>query len=129
MHAGFFRAGVCRYGISNLFALADSTHKFESRYNDLLLCPLPGAADRYRERSPLFAADALRDPVILFQGTEDDVVLRDQSDAIVESLRRRGIPHEYHVYEGEGHGFRQPETKQNCLRATEAFLRRHVLFA
>lgn len=129
MHAGFFRAGVCRYGISNLFALADSTHKFESRYNDLLLGPLPGAADRYRERSPLFAADALRDPVILFQGTEDDVVLRDQSDAIVESLRRRGIPHEYHVYEGEGHGFRQPETKQNCLRATEAFLRRHVLFA
>lgn len=129
LHPGFFRAGVCRYGISNLFALADTTHKFESRYNDLLLGPLPEAADRYRERSPLYAADALRDPVILFQGTEDEIVRRDQSDAIVESLRRRGIPHEYHLYEGEGHGFRQPETKQACLRSTDAFLRRHVLFA
>ena len=67
--------------------------------------------------------------MILFQGTEDDVVPRDQSDAIVESLRERGIPHEYHVYEGEGHGFRRPETKRHYLQAVDAFLRRHVLFA
>jgi len=129
LQPGFFRAGVCRYGISNLFDLADTTHKFESRYNDKLLGPLPEAASRYRERSPIFAADALQDPVILFQGTDDEVVPRDQSDAIVESLRQRGIPHEYHVYEGEGHGFHRTETKQDYLRAVDAFLRRHVLFA
>ena len=129
LHPGVFRAGVCRYGISNLFGLSDTTHKFESRYNDHLLGPLPEAADRYRERSPIYAADALKDPVILFQGTEDEVVPRDQSDAIVASLRQRNIPHEYHVYEGEGHGFRRPETRQHYLRAVDAFLRRHVLFA
>ncbi len=129
LQPGFFRAGVCRYGISNLFGLSDTTHKFESRYNDLLLGPLPGAAARYRERSPIFAADAMRDPVILFQGTDDEVVPRAQSDAIVESLRQRGIAHEYHVYEGEGHGFRRPKTKQDYLRRVDAFLRRHVLFA
>lgn len=125
-HAGFFRAGICRYGISNLFALAKETHKFESRYNDSLLGPLPEAAACYRERSPLFAADAIRDPVALFQGTEDEVVPRAQSDAIVESLRQRDIPHEYHVYEGEGHGFRRPETKEAYTRAVEAFLSEHV---
>lgn len=129
LHPGVFRAGVCRYGISNLFGLCDTTHKFESRYNDHLLGPLPEAADRYRERSPIYAAEALRDPVILFQGTEDEVVPREQSDAIVASLKRRNIAHEYHVYEGEGHGFRRPETRQHYLRAVDAFLRRHVLFA
>ncbi len=129
LHPGFFRAGVCRYGISNLFGLSDTTHKFESHYNDLLLGPLPEAAHRFRDRSPIYAAERLCDPVILFQGTDDEVVPKDQSDAIVESLRQRGIPHEYHVYEGEGHGFRRPETKQAYLKAMDAFLRRHVLFA
>ncbi len=127
LHPGLFAAGACRYGISDLLALADETHKFESRYTDSLLGPLPEAAGLYRERSPLFAADAIQDPVILFQGDEDRVVPRSQSDAIVDSLRRRGVPHEYHVYEGEGHGFRRPESRRHCLRATEAFLRRHVL--
>lgn len=129
LHPGFFRAGVCRYGISNLFALEEATHKFESRYNDTLLGPLPEAADRYRDRSPLFRADALRDPVILFQGADDEVVPRGQSDRIVDSLRRRNVTHEYHLYEGEGHGFRRPETKAAYLRAVESFLRTHVLFA
>ncbi len=128
LHPGFFRVGVCRYGISDLLALTEETHKFESRYTDFLLGPLPEAAGLYRERSPLFAAEALRDPVILFQGDEDRVVPRTQSDAIVESLRRRRVPHEYHVYAGEGHGFRRPENRRHCLRATEAFLRRHVLY-
>ncbi len=128
LHPGLFAAGVCRYGISDLLALADETHKFESRYTDSLVGPLPEAAGLYRERSPLFAAEAIRDPVILFQGDEDRVVPRSQSDAIVDSLRRRGVPHEYHVYEGEGHGFRRPESRRHCLRATEAFLRRHVLY-
>lgn len=128
LHPGFFGAGVCRYGISDLLALAGETHKFESRYTDSLLGPLPEAAGLYRERSPLFAAEAIGDPVILFQGDEDRVVPRNQSDAIVDSLRRRGVPHEYHVYEGEGHGFRRPGNRRHCLAAAEAFLRRHVLY-
>ena len=126
---GFFRAGVCSYGISNLFALAAETHKFEAHYTDSLLGPLPEASATYRERSPLFAADRLRDPIAIFQGTDDEVVPRDQSDAIVESLRRRNVPHVYHVFEGEGHGWRKPETVEAYVRAVESFLKEHVLFA
>ncbi|MFC1525761.1 S9 family peptidase [Candidatus Latescibacterota bacterium] len=126
---GYFTAGVCCYGISDLFSLATDTHKFESRYLDSLLGTLPGAAEVYRERSPLFSADQLREPVAIFQGEDDEVVPRAQSDAIVESLRRRNIPHVYRVFEGEGHGWRRPETLEAYIRAVEAFLREHVLFA
>ena len=126
---GFFKAGVCSYGISNLFSLAAETHKFEARYMDSLLGPLPEAAATYRERSPLFAADRLRDPIAIFQGTDDEVVPRDQSDAIVESLRQRHVPHVYHVFEGEGHGWRKPETVEAYVQAVESFLKEHVLFA
>ena len=127
LYPGFFRAGVCRYGLSDLLALAMQSHKFEARYFDSLLSALPAGADLYRQRSPLFAADRLVDPVILFQETDDEIVPRTQSDAIVDSLRRRGVPHEYRVFEGEGHGFRKPETVEAYIEAVESFLERHVL--
>ena len=128
-HPGVFAAGVSMYGISNLFTLAAGTHKFEASYNDSLIGPLPQAAELYRERSPIFHVEALQDPVAIFQGDEDKVVPRDQADRIVDSLRARGVPHEYHVYEGEGHGWRRAETIEHFYEATLAFLKTHVLFA
>ena len=89
----FFKAGVCLYGVSNLFTLAADTHKFEERYLDSLLGPLPEAAAIYRERSPIFHVEKIVDPMVIFQGETDEVVPRAQSDAIVESLRRRGVAH------------------------------------
>jgi dipeptidyl aminopeptidase/acylaminoacyl peptidase len=128
-HPGFFKAAICLYGISNLFTLAATTHKFEAHYLDSLIGPLPEAAALYRERSPLFAADRLRDPIALFQGEIDQVVPKAQADAIVASLKSRGVPHEYHVYAGEGHGWRKAETIAHFYTAVDAFLRQYVLFA
>ena len=90
---------------------------------------LPDAAKIYRERSPIYSADQLRDPIAIFQGSEDKIVPPSQAQEIVASLRRRNIPHEYHLYEGEDHGWRNPETIQSFYTSCEAFLRQHVLFA
>jgi hypothetical protein len=57
------------------------------------------------------------------------IVPRHQSDAIVEALKRNNVPHVYHVYEGEGHGWRKRDTIEHFYRTVEAFLRQHVLFA
>ena len=128
-HPGFFKARVCLYGISNQFTLAAETHKFESHYTDSLLGPLPEAADIYRERSPLFFLDRIQDPLAIFQGEEDVVVPRAQSDEVVAVLKQRGVPHEYHLYPGEGHGFRKTENIEHYYRAVEGFLRQYVIFS
>ncbi|MFN2114909.1 MAG: S9 family peptidase [Anaerolineae bacterium] len=124
-----FRAGVDMYGVSNHFTMVADTHKFEERYLDSLLGELPEAVSVYRERSPVLHADRIRRPLAVFQGEIDQVVPRDQSDAIVDALRRSGTPHVYHVYEGEGHGFRKRETIDHFWGAVEAFLLDHVLLA
>jgi dipeptidyl aminopeptidase/acylaminoacyl peptidase len=124
-----FAAGVCLFGVADQFHLAAETHKFEAHYLDSLLGPLPQAAAIYRERSPLFFADRIRRPLAIFQGEIDKVVPRRQSDAIVEALKRNNTPHVYHVYEGEGHGWRKRETIEHFYTAVEAFLRQYVLFA
>ncbi|MCB9457962.1 MAG: S9 family peptidase [Anaerolineaceae bacterium] len=126
---GFYKAGICMYGVSNQFALVTDTHKFEERYTDSLLGPLPESAALYRARSPLFHAEKIVDPIIVFQGEDDKVVPRNQSDTIVESLQARGVPHEYHVYPGEGHGWRKPETIEHFYSALLKFLSQHVLYS
>lgn len=124
-----FRAGVCLYAVTDLFSLVAETHKFEAHYTDWLVGPLPEAAARYRERSPLFHAEHLRTPLAIFQGEDDRVVPPGQAEAIVAALRRRGVPHVYHLFPGEGHGWRRSETIERYYHALDAFLRQYVVFA
>jgi len=128
-YPGLFKAGICIYGVSNQFVMASETHKFELHYSDSLLGPLPEAAEVYYQRSPIFFADQIQDPVALFQGEDDQVVVRSQSDDMADSLERRGVPHVYHLYPGEGHGFRKPETIEHLYQSIEKFLRQYVIFA
>ncbi len=83
-----FSAGASHYGIGDLEMLAVDTHKFESRYLDRLVGPYPERKDLYIERSPIYHADRLACPLILFQGLEDKVVPPSQS----ESMFRVGAP-------------------------------------
>jgi dipeptidyl aminopeptidase/acylaminoacyl peptidase len=127
-YPGFFAAGISMYGISNLFTLSMDTHKFEQHYNDTLVGSLPEASDTFRERSPIFHAENIEDPVALYQGGEDKVVPREQADKIVETLQGQGVPHEYHVYDEEGHGWRKSETLEHFFDSTLDFLKQWVLF-
>ena len=125
---GFFKAGLCSYGVSNLFNLARDTHKFEERYLDSMVGPLPEAASRYREWSPIFYAERIQDALAVFQGSDDKVVPPEQSESIVEILRRKGVPYIYRLYTGEGHGFRKSENITSYFSDCEAFLQQYVIF-
>lgn len=119
-----FAAGACAYGIADLSVLAADTHKFESRYTDRLIGPWPDARAVYEARSPIHHLDRFERPLIVFQGSDDRVVPPNQSEVIVEALRSRGVECEYHLYEGEGHGFRRAETIEHQLESELAFYRR-----
>ena len=108
--------------MSNLLTLAADTHKFEQHYLDSLVGLLPRDRERYEQRSPVFSADKIQNPVAIFQGEEDLVVPPSQSDQIVESLTRRGVPHVYRLYPGEGHGWRGSDTIRDYYKTVEAFL-------
>ena len=115
-----FQAGASHYGISDLERLAHdgrtgNNHKFESRYEDLLIAPYPARVDVYRERSPIHHADRLSCPVIFFQGLDDRIVLPNQAERMVEVLRAKRLPVAYLAFEGQGHGFRRAENVKRAL--------------
>jgi dipeptidyl aminopeptidase/acylaminoacyl peptidase len=128
-YPGVFKAGVCNYGVSNLFMLDLDTHKFEAHYTTSMIGKLPEAAEKYHAWSPIYHADKIQDALAVFQGAEDKVVLPNQSELIVDKLRHKGIPFIYTLYEGEGHGFRKNETLLDYYKKVERFLIENVIFA
>jgi dipeptidyl aminopeptidase/acylaminoacyl peptidase len=114
-----FACGASYYGVAELERFAEDTHDFESRYLDGLVGKLPEDRAVYRDRAPLTHVDDLSCPVLLLQGAEDKVVPPSQAELFRDALARKGIPHAYLLFEGEGHGFRRAET---ITAATEAEL-------
>ena len=112
-----FRAGANYFGVSDIAALAATSHKFESQYDVSLIGPPDEAV--YRARSPIFHLDGFTEPLITFQGAEDRIVTPDQSRKIVAALDQRGVMHAYIEFDGEQHGFRKAES---IIRAQEAEL-------
>jgi dipeptidyl aminopeptidase/acylaminoacyl peptidase len=110
-----FKAGASLYGVADLMLLARDTHKFESRYLDRLIGPLPETEALYAERSPIFHVDRLSCPVIFFQGLDDKTVPPNQADTMVAAMQARGLPVAYYAFADEGHGFRKAETLKRVL--------------
>jgi len=119
-----FKAGASYYGVSDLEALAQDTHKFESRYLDNLVGAYPAAKDLYRARSPIHFTQNLSCPVIFFQGLDDKVVPPNQAEMMVEALRAKKLPVAFLTFEGEGHGFRRAENIKRALDAELYFYSR-----
>lgn len=116
-----FDAGASYFGVADLGALAEETHKFESRYLDRLVGPYPAAIDTYRDRSPVHHPEGLSCPIILLQGMLDRIVPPAQAEAMVEAMRARGVPHAYVTFPDEDHGFRKAENQLRALTAELSF--------
>ena len=117
-----FSAGISMYGIADLESLARDTSKFESHYTDSLVAPYPEGRDVYAERSPINHVDQLSCPLLLLQGTEDQVVPPNQAQAMYDAVRAKGLEAELVLYDGEGHGFRQASTLEDAYTRILAFL-------
>jgi dipeptidyl aminopeptidase/acylaminoacyl peptidase len=122
-----FAAAVVLYGVSDPLELAGKLPKFESRYLDRLIGPLPAATAVYRARTPLARVEDIRVPMAVFHGEADEVITPAQTTRLVDAVRANGVPCEFHLYSGEGHGWRRAETVAHFHRALAEFLAAHCL--
>jgi dipeptidyl aminopeptidase/acylaminoacyl peptidase len=127
-----FCAGASYYGIGNLVTLMEFTHKFEARYLDGLLgeayhgrlSDRPGTP--YFDRSPIHQVSRLKSPMIIFQGLDDNVVPPRLAHELVDTLEQGGVMHQYVEYAGEGHGFRNQDTRVDSLQKEASFFVRVI---
>jgi len=79
-----------------------------------------------KSRSPLFKVEQIKIPILIAQGANDAQVKQEESDQIVEAMKKKGLDYEYMLFEDEGHGFTKPENRLKFFAAAEKFLAKHL---
>lgn len=124
-----FAGGVALFGLYDLYAFGQETHRYERFYVETILGP---SAERYRlwhRRSPLNFVSRVRVPVLLLHGEQDRVALPAQSETLIRELDRNHVDYEYACYPGEGHGFRKVSTNVDYALRMDRYLNQKVLRA
>lgn len=126
---GVFRCAVDMVGPSNLLTLLSSMPEYWKLQIALMHVKVGNPEteqDMLWARSPLSRVDDIRIPVLVAQGANDPRVKRAEAEQIVAALQAKGIPHEYLLFEDEGHGLAKPENRERFYAAAEAFLAQHL---
>ena len=124
--ADIFNIAACKYAVTDLISMANSTHRFEECYLDYLIGNIESDYQKYIKRSPIENVNSIHVPLILFHGLQDKVISSDQSIVIKNELLKRDIPVEINLFENEGHGFKDGKNKVDVLKDTEAFFRKYL---
>jgi len=124
-----FRCAVDIVGPSNLLTFIQSVPPYWESFLSMMYRRI-GHPEKDRDflvsRSPLFAVDRIRIPLLIAQGANDPRVKQAESEQIVAALREKGIDHEYLLFPDEGHGFAKPENRMRFYAAAERFLAKHL---
>lgn len=125
-------AGVAESGISDMQAMFNETHKYESQY----LIPLMFDADTpsedkeriIKERSPIHIANRIKAPLLILSGAADNIVPPNQAYMMADKVRAGGKSTvEVKVYDGEGHNFAQGSTLKDMEVRQEKWFRKYLV--
>ena len=124
-----FKVGVDIVGPSNLMTLVKSFPSYWTAGLKYIYAEFgdPKKDHKYMiERSPLFAADKIVAPLIIFHGNNDVRVRLPEAQSIYKAIKKRKGIVELHVYNDEGHGFYRTKNRIDYLKKTIEFLNKHL---
>jgi dipeptidyl aminopeptidase/acylaminoacyl peptidase len=83
-------------------------------------------AERLQTYSPLRNANKIKAPVLLMMGEADVRVPLVHGNKMRDAMKSAGVPHDYHIYVGEGHGWNKDENRVDFHKRAEAFFEKHL---
>ena len=121
-----YAAAVDYVGVSNLFTFMETIPPYWEPYKKMLyeMVGDPNTKDSImmKENSPVFNVDKIKSALFIAQGANDPRVNKDESDQMVEALKKRGVHVQYMVKDNEGHGFHNEENRFDFYNAMTKFL-------
>lgn len=121
-----WKCGVNMVGVANWARVIENwppfwrnRHMFEAFYGD----PAdPQQRERMLQNSPITHIDKITAPMLVIHGANDIRVLRQDSDEVVEALRKLGRLVEYLSFPDEGHSVRRWRNRLEVWRRVEDML-------
>ena len=123
------RAGVEIVGISNFVTFLKSTSGYRQdlrrvEYGDERD---PKMLETLQQISPLNSVDRIRTPIFIAQGKNDPRVPMNESEQMLQAVKKNGVPAWYLLAKDEGHGFRKKPNTDFYSSAVALFLETHLL--
>jgi dipeptidyl aminopeptidase/acylaminoacyl peptidase len=129
-HPEEFKAGVDLFGVVNWPRTLKEIPPYWESFKKALYEELgdPNTADsvRLQQFSPLLHASNIKKPLMVLQGANDPRVQKKESDEVVETVKKNGVPVEYVVFPDEGHGFIKKENEIKGYGQILQFLDKYV---
>lgn len=124
-----YACGIDYVGVSNMFTFMKSIPPYWKPYLEMMY-EMVGHPEKdvelMRAASPVYHVDKIIAPLFIAQGRMDPRVNVNESDQMVDALKKRGIDVPYMVKDNEGHGFRNEENRFEFYEAMEKFLEKHL---
>lgn len=124
-----YAAALDYVGVSNLLSFMQTIPPYWKPYLEMMH-EMVGNPDTELEllktASPVFHVNQIKTPLFVAQGAKDPRVNINESNQIVEALKKRGVAVEYMVKKNEGHGFQNEENQFDFYKAMEKFLAKHL---
>jgi dipeptidyl aminopeptidase/acylaminoacyl peptidase len=124
-----YACGVDYVGVSNLFTFMKTIppywEPFRKMMYEMVGNPESDSA-LFVAASPVYHADKIVAPLFVAQGKMDPRVNINESDQMVEAMKKRGVEVEYMVKDNEGHGFHNQENRFDFYGSMEKFLSKHL---
>ncbi|MBL7924509.1 MAG: S9 family peptidase [Bacteroidia bacterium] len=126
-----YACGVDYVGVSNLFTFMNTIPPYWKPYLQMMYTMVgdpsdPADSAMMRKYSPVYNVDNIKCPLFIAQGAKDPRVNKNESDQMVEALKKKNVTVKYMVKDNEGHGFRNEENKFEFYSAMENFLSEHI---
>ena len=124
-----YAAGVDYVGVSNLFTFMKTVPPYWKPMLDMfyeMVGNPKGDSLQFVATSPALNSDKIKTPLFVAQGKNDPRVNINESNQIVDALKKRNIAVQYMVKDNEGHGFHNEENRFDFYRAMEKFLGEHL---
>ncbi|MBD0831994.1 S9 family peptidase [Aestuariibaculum sediminum] len=126
-----YACGVDYVGVSNLFTFMKTIPPYWKPYLKIIKEiwydeDVSEEKDIMNEVSPVFHINKIKKPLFVVQGANDPRVNIDESDQIVEALRKKGFDIPYMVKYDEGHGFAKEENRIELYQAMLGFFAKHL---
>jgi acetyl esterase/lipase len=116
------QAAVSFYG-PTLFTADNMPEQTEPLVADFLGGSLADQADAYRDASPLTHVSSDDPPMLLFQGTNDELVPYTQAFEMATAMTRHDVPGRVELLIGAGHGWGGSQRQRTTDETLEFFIR------
>lgn len=128
-HPELYNCAVVQFGLINFFTYLKDAPPFFKPYLKMIYEKVGNPetdADQLRAISPVFHADKIKLPLIIFQGAKDPRANISELNQFYRELKRRNVPVTYILNNNERNFFRSERSKMQMYTEIEKFLNNNM---